>query len=349
MIAGAIVSVCIGSGFATGQELLQFFTAYGYKGVFTGLICLIIMCYCCCTLLMLGKSKKVKDSSDIFVYLFGKYIGSFFKIVIPLFCLCSFLVMISGAGATLTQYYGINKTIGQVLIGLLSLISVMLGMNKVLEILGRIGPIIIIVVITVSIITIFKNFDNLDNVPQVLTRISITKATNNWWLSGIIYSGLNIIFVTQFLVGAGSSLKSSSSCKWGGILGGVAFIGAAMFINIAFLSDIENVYKLDIPTLYMANNVSLIVANIFTIILIAEIYTTAAPLLWNVCSSFAKEKTVKFNIIAVGCTILGILGGSLPFAKLVNIMYPISGVFGVIIIIGLVCKFPFYGFRKSAR
>ncbi|WP_270942566.1 hypothetical protein [Romboutsia lituseburensis] len=338
MIAGAIVSVCIGSGFATGQELLQFFTAHGYKGLFTGLICMITMCYCCSTLLMLGKSGKIKDSNDIFIYLFGKYIGSVFKLLIPLFCLCSFVVMISGAGATLTQYYGINKSIGQVLLALLSLISVMMGMNKVLNILGKIGPIIIIVVITVSIITIFKNFDNLDKVPQVLDRININRAVNSWWMSGIIYSGLNIIFVTQFLVGAGSSLKYDSSCKWGGIIGGVAFMGAAMFINIAFLSDINNVYKLDIPTLYMAKNVSTIVANIFTIILVAEIYTTAAPLLWNVCSSFAKEKTVKFNIIAVGCTVLGIIGGSLPFAKLVNIMYPISGIVGIFIIIGLVCR-----------
>ncbi|MGL4877699.1 YkvI family membrane protein, partial [Paraclostridium dentum] len=326
MIAGAIVSVCIGSGFATGQELLQFFTAYGYKGLFTGLICMITMCYCCYTLLTLGNSGKVKDSNDIFIYLFGNYIGHVFKIIIPLFCLCSFVVMISGAGATLTQYYGIDKNIGQVLLAILSLISVMMGMDKVLEILGKIGPIIIIVVITVSIITIFKNFGNLDEVPQVLSEIDINKAVDNWWLSGIVYSGLNIIFVTQFLVGAGSSLKYKESCKLGGIIGGVAFIGAAMFINIAFLSDIESVYKLDIPTLYLAKNVSLIVANIFTIILVAEIYTTAAPLLWNVCSSLAKEKTLKFNVIALICTILGIVGGSLPFATLVNIMYPISGI-----------------------
>lgn len=259
MIAGAIVSICIGSGFATGQELLQFFTAHGYKGLFTGLICMITMCYCCSTLLMLGKSGKIKDSNEIFVYLFGKYIGSIFKIIIPLFCLCSFVVMISGAGATLTQYYGVNKNIGQVLLALLSLISVMMGMDKVLKILGKIGPIIIVVVITVSIITILKNFYNLDKVPQVLNQITINKAVKSWWMSGIIYSGLNIIFATQFLVGAGPSLKHSSSCKWGGI-------------------------------------------------------------------------------IAVVCTILGIVGGSLPFAKLVNIMYPISGVFGIFIIIGLVCR-----------
>lgn len=35
---GAIIAFLIGSGFATGQEILQYFTSYGYWGVFgTGL------------------------------------------------------------------------------------------------------------------------------------------------------------------------------------------------------------------------------------------------------------------------------------------------------------------------
>ena len=31
--AGAIVAFLIGSGFATGQEILQYFTSYGYSGI----------------------------------------------------------------------------------------------------------------------------------------------------------------------------------------------------------------------------------------------------------------------------------------------------------------------------
>lgn len=41
---GAIVAFLIGSGFATGQAILQYFTSYGYWGVFgTGL--LVLMTY----------------------------------------------------------------------------------------------------------------------------------------------------------------------------------------------------------------------------------------------------------------------------------------------------------------
>ena len=38
--------------------------------------------------------------------------------------------MVSGAGSAMNQYYGINKTLGGTMLALVSLFSVMLGMNK---------------------------------------------------------------------------------------------------------------------------------------------------------------------------------------------------------------------------
>lgn len=33
ILAGAIIAFTIGSGFATGQEIIQYYTAYGMKGL----------------------------------------------------------------------------------------------------------------------------------------------------------------------------------------------------------------------------------------------------------------------------------------------------------------------------
>ncbi|MDO7205932.1 hypothetical protein Q5M85_19425 [Paraclostridium bifermentans] len=42
--------------------------------------------------------------------------------------------------------------------------------------------------------------------------------------------------------------------------------------------------------------------------------------------------------MAVLCTILGIMGGMLPFSYLVSFMYPILGTIGVLIIISLIFR-----------
>ena len=43
--AGAFIAFLIGSGFATGQEILQYFTAYGLKGLLTALVMVLLFIY----------------------------------------------------------------------------------------------------------------------------------------------------------------------------------------------------------------------------------------------------------------------------------------------------------------
>lgn len=336
--AGTFISVCIGSGFATGQEIMQFFSAHGLISIISSLICMAILSYCGASLLAIGKSERLKSSGDIFTYLCGNWIGGFFKIFMPLFFLCSFIVMISGAGASINQYYGIDKNIGAFILAIIALISVLMGINKVIDILGNIGPMIAIVAIGVGIVTISRNFETLMASGEIISNLNVTKAVDSWWSTGVIYCGLNLVIATPFLVGVGATAKNRKNCIWGGILGAVIFMLAAIFLNLGIIADIQNTYIKEIPTLYMADKIGPIVGMMFSLMLIAGIYTTAVPLLWSVCNSYAEEKTEKFVVIAVLCTIVGLIGGRLPFSMLVNLIYPLSGVFGVVIMCSIFLK-----------
>ena len=315
-LAGTYISVCIGSGFATGQEIMQFFSAHGMISILSNTICMGIMAYCGASLLEIGNKKNLKSSNDIFEYLCGKHIGYLFKRFMPIFFFCSFVIMLSGAGASINQYYGISKNLGSLILAIITLCSVLLGINKVISILGNIGPIIAVISIGVGIVTISRNIDS-------------------FWMTAIIYSGLNLVIATPFLVGVGATATNKTNCIWGGILGGIVFMIAAMTLNMGIMSDIQNTYITEIPTLYMAKNIGPIVGIMFSFMLIAGIYTTAVPLLWSVCDSFSQEKTTKFTLIALFCTVIGFIGSMLPFSMLVNIIYPMSGLFGVIIIVSI--------------
>lgn len=337
--AGTYISVCIGSGFATGQEIMQFFSAHGIgKSIVSALVCMVLLSYCGGKLLEIGNSVRFKSSNDIFTYLWGKSIGDIFKIFMPIFFLCSFIVMVAGAGASINQYYGLDKNVGSIIMIILCLLSVLLGITKVIDILGNIGPIIIAVTLCIGIITILRNFDSLMYANSAVGTLNITRAVSNWHLTGLVYSGLNIIIVTPFLVGVGETAKNKKNCMRGGIIGGITFMLACLVLNLGILSDIENICINEIPTLYMADKVGPIVGIMFSFILIAGIYTTAVPLLWSVCNSFSKEGTIKFKLIAIFCSIVALIGGKISFSALINFIYPISGALGVIIIMGIFVK-----------
>ena len=210
------------------------------------------------------------------------------------------------------------------ILAIITLFSVLLGINKVISILGNIGPIIAVISIGVGIVTISRNIDSFCMANEIIGTLNLTKAVDNWWMTAIIYSGLNLVIATPFLVGVGATATNKTNCIWGGILGGIVFMIAAMTLNMGIMSDIQNTYITEIPTLYMAKNIGPIVGIMFSFMLIAGIYTTAVPLLWSVCDSFSQEKTTKFTLIALFCTVIGFIGSRLPFSMLVNIIYPMS-------------------------
>ena len=59
-IAGAICGYFIGGGFASGQELLQFFASYGLWGIGAVLVSLVIMIFCVVDFLTLGKRENIE-------------------------------------------------------------------------------------------------------------------------------------------------------------------------------------------------------------------------------------------------------------------------------------------------
>ena len=136
--------------------------------------------------------------------------------------------------------------------------------------------------------------------------------------------------VASVLFGADAPNKTEATL--GGILGGVCYAIATLFMDLGLLANIAEVSQRQVPSLYLANQISPLFGVIFSVILLAGIYTTAVPMLWAVCSKFAPEGTRKFRFIAVQMTLVALVLGLLPFGTLVNLIYPLAGYMGLAIL-----------------
>ena len=106
---GAFIAWVIGSGFATGQEALQFFSSYGYLSYGVLLVNLIGFLFLGQVLLVTGFEHKTESSFNHFKYFCGEKIGTIYSWLIPITLILIMPVLISGAGATLSEYYGVNR------------------------------------------------------------------------------------------------------------------------------------------------------------------------------------------------------------------------------------------------
>lgn len=113
----------------------------------------------------------------------------------------------------------------------------------------------------------------------------------------------------------GASIESKKDAFWGGLLGGIVFMTAGIVMYLAMISDIGNLYMKEIPSLYLADNISPIVGVCFSVALILGIYTTAVPLLWSVTNRIVEDEHPKFKLVTTVIAILACIGG---FYRLVN-------------------------------
>ena len=93
----------------------------------------------------------------------------------------------------------------------------------------------------------------------------------------------------------------------------------------------------EVPMLSAITNILPGIAGPYMVILVIAILTTATGFLWVVGRRFADDKTGKQRLIVAAVSAIGIVVGAfVPFSRLVNIIYPVEGMAGFVIFIGLI-------------
>ena len=329
--AGAFVACAIGSGFATGQEIMQFFSGQGLMSVVGTIVTTVIFAWVGGMFMKHGQEMQMENPNEISEFYFGKKFGKFFSIVFQVFLYGVYVIMIAGAGATLSEYFGLNPLVGRVGMALLAFITVIFGLSKITDVLGGLGTVIIVFAVGVGIYSFLSNMDGLAQASSVIPTLAITKTQGGWLWSSILYPGFNAIVVMFLTTSMGKTANSPKEALWGGVLGGVLFGAAILTMNLGIMANIGAVYSKAVPTLVLASRISPIFATIFSVIICCGIYTTTVPMLWGNVRMFAEDGTKKAVLIAAGLTALGLVLGMTSFKTLVNIIYPVSGYIGVVL------------------
>lgn len=337
--SGAMVAFLIGSGFASGQEVMQFFTSYGtIRSGLAGFISLTTFIWFTSTVMVDARALKLESTNSIFSYYCGNIIGAFFEWLTPVFLFGIFVVMLSGAGAITKEYFGISETFGRLIMAILSLTTVLLGLDKLVNVVSKIGPLIIILVIGIGFASIITG-SSIAEADTIMQTITIMKAAPNWWLSGITYASFCAVTILPFLAGMARNARSDVDCRAAGLYGSLAFILAAMVLNYGMLSHIVEVYDKDVPSVFMADKLWYGAGILFVAAMFAGIYTTAVPMLWSSCNKISSDdRSVLFRTSAIILTCVAYFGGSLPFSTLVNIIYPYMGYLGFLVLGGILLK-----------
>ncbi|MBQ9015564.1 MAG: hypothetical protein IJ109_05525 [Firmicutes bacterium] len=325
-IAGAYVAWVMGSGFATGQEILQFFTSYGCHSFILLGINLIGFLLIGPAILQAGREHAEDPDYDHFVWFCGKRLGTFYSWFLPLSMFAGMVILISGAGATLQEYYGLNHYVGALLMAAMALTAYIIGFQRFVRIVSFIGPAIIAFSLLVGIVTVCRDFDGLAQAAPAQARQPVPW----WWLSGLLYISYNLCGGSRYYTALGMTAGSRREAFWGAVIGTIALMASILLMNTAMLTDIGHTAVLDVPTLFLARRIAYALGAVFSIILIMGIFSSCSAMLWTISEKFVVQGSRRSYVFA-GCTSLcAFLLGLLPFTGLVGVVYTILGYIGLV-------------------
>lgn len=348
VFGGGILGFVIGAGFASGQEIMQFYTHLGFKGsIAAGILSLIVVSWLWATILEDGRKLQLEDQNDIFNYYCGKYIGKFFEWFVPILMFLVASIMISASGATFAEHYGMNPHVGRIIMAVATLLTVILGLRKLVHVVGYIAPVIAFFALFIGIVGIVSNPEGLANSGEALKTYEVSGPFSTWYITGFMYAAYLISGLMPYVAGIGKQAKNRIETIGGGIFAGLLFLVGIMVLGLGMLANLHLVHDKEIPSLAIISEQMPIVTAIFAISLLLAIYTTAVPMLWTAVNKVVHDdKSKKYKITAIILGILTYLGGMLKFSTMVGIVYPATGYLGILLIICIIYT-KFFKNRKA--
>ena len=337
--AGAYVAFMTGSGFATGQEVMQYYVAFGFCGFAAVLTVFALLAYAGARLVSAGHREKFERGSSVFAYYCGPVIGKFYDWFTTFSIYMSFVVILAGAGALLEQQCGLPVAFGVVLIAALSCITVIGGFHRMLNVLGRIGPVTIALVLAVGIAALVRGAGSLAEADAAIASMGLLRAADHWLLSAVSYIGISMIWLTTFLTRLGAEASSERRAKNGVLLGTAVFFSGVMLVTAAMMGNIRTIQGTQAPMIALAEQLHPLAATLITGVICLGIYTASVPLLWTVTARVADERSKRSRVAAMAATVVGAaIALTWSFDKLVNIVYVLCGYVGFYLCAAVVWK-----------
>lgn len=328
-ISSVYVASTIGAAFASGQEIIKFFTRFEIKGSFGVFIAGALFAVVAVAVLDIVYYNKVKNSRELLNILGGKHVGKFFEYMTLFFSFCIFIVMIAGAAALWSRLTGFSNTSGVLLMTLVCVILISFNIKGILTVSEVLTPLMIGGMLYLGVKAILKS--------QAVFSQGIT-LTNNWLTYAFLYvcynSILNILVMSSML----PWIKTRKTSIYSGILGGTALFFAMWVLNQALYINLRSVRYTQLPMVEISATTGKWDFLIYAFILAFALITTAISSGYCCINGF-EEITKKPRWLLNTC--MGILSVPLAnqgFSNVIDIIYPIFGYLGSSLVILLLIR-----------
>ena len=322
-IVFVLVGTFVGAGFASGKEIFNFFTIYGYAGIFSVLLfsfflfCLIFKC------LKIKMNLKINHYYDFLVYLEQKH--SFFNhkiflLIINIFLASSFYIMVIALSSLFNYQFHIAKVIT---ITTAIIICFFVFYKKEIHFIYMINSILmpLLIIFMLSLCIGNTNWTRLDTSFFISESSFFTSI-----FMGLLYFSYNSLLLVPILF----DLKIEPSLKRNfniAFLYSLIIFVLTFLLNLLLLSFFRYIYMLELPILYIANHSMKLFSYCYFFIFLSAIFTTMISSGYSFSRNFSEKHFTKKLLLFL---LFSFVFCVFSFSSLINFFYPLFGFLGFV-------------------
>lgn len=330
-IASVFIGTVVGAGLASGKEITQFFTDYGFPSFIGIILCGIIYVIIGSIITDVSIRHNLKSYDEFINFISPNILGKITNLITSLFLLSGCAIILAGSGALIHQYFGVSKWVGVGLMVVLAILSLLKNTEGLINVNTFIVPCTVTVIICVfTLYVLFYgdviNFNFLSSVP---------KTKSNWLISTLLYAGFNLLCCSGVLVPLSQEIKEKKSITIGIAIGASLLTILCVFINIMLMLNIPYIHQYEIPLLYITNRFGKPIQIVLLIIIWFEMFSTVVSDIYSIGKTLEHKFNIKFITSVFLILIAALPISTIGFGNLISVLYPAFGVISLIFMIQL--------------
>lgn len=326
-VASIYMATIIGAGFASGQEIMQFFSTY-YKGGFYGIILAGIL-FAAIGYIVLNKvyHERIRNYEEFLFPSVGWFLGWVMEIVVSIFMASVLCIMISGVSGIIADETGIAFHIAVFIVAFFCMVVFMMDLKAIMALSSIVTPILIAGIMGVGLYIIsnkdnpvFNIFENFENI------------THNWIISSLLYVSYNSITAVVVMCSLLPYLKSRKIASMGGILGGIMLSFIAIIINFALYFFYPEIKVNEFPVLSIVDRYNSVLSIFYTFILMLAMIISAVTAGYGFIERVCSKVNIGRKLVILIICGLAIPFSNIGFSGLISTVYPIFGYVGMFLV-----------------
>lgn len=322
-IAANFAGTIMGAGFASGQELTQFFVVYGSLGLAGLVVTCVLFAWLGIQILEISYQRKATSYHELLYAVCGEKVGLLLDLLISIFLFGVLTVTLAGAGTLCRDTFGLPYALGLALMTCGLLLTTLYGLQGITTVNLIITPLVTLTVVIIGLYSLFHH--ELD-----LSIIHFAPQTQglpapHWLLASLLYLSYNLVMSTTVLVPLASAIPQRLARIAGSIAGGVLLLLLAGLITLVVIIHYPQSLAYEIPMLFVASSQHLVQHTSYIFVFAAALYTTGLASLYGCATKLSATTGLSAKTSLVLLLFFSLTLSTAGFSHLIGIIFPVFG------------------------